>query len=139
GQVLADPARDQRGPLPTVLRPGRYNEYANPYAYEIKQVPPLTINPGYRGVVTVMAARPPANPNDYLVNVGEQGTQKVTEPEGFRYVNPFEKRITPISILSQKFAMVDKEAITFPSADSFDIKLDGFVEWSIDPEMLPLI
>lgn len=139
GQVLADLSRDQRGPLPTVLRPGRYNEFANPYAYEIKQVAPLTINPGYRGVVTVMAARPPANPNEYLVNDGEQGTQKVTEPEGFRYVNPFEKRITPISILSQKFAMMDKEAITFPSADSFDIKLDGFVEWSIDPQKLPLI
>lgn len=139
GQVLADPARDQRGPLPTILRPGRYNEYANPYAYEIKQVQPLTINPGYRGVVTVMAARPPANPNDFLVNDGEQGTQRATEPEGFRYVNPFEKRITPISILSQKFAMVDAEAITFPSADSFDIKLDGFVEWSIDPQMLPTI
>jgi hypothetical protein len=33
GQVMADPARDQRGPLPMILRPGRYNEYANPYAY----------------------------------------------------------------------------------------------------------
>jgi regulator of protease activity HflC (stomatin/prohibitin superfamily) len=54
-------------------------------------------------------------------------------------VNPFERRITPISILSQKFAMADKDAITFPSADSFDIRLDGFVEWSIDPQDLPLI
>jgi regulator of protease activity HflC (stomatin/prohibitin superfamily) len=139
GQVLADPKRDQRGPLPIVLRPGRYNEYANPYAYEIKQVAPLVIDPGFRGVVTIMAGKPAANPNEYLVGQGEQGTQPIAEPEGFRYVNPFEKRITPISILSQKFAMADKDAITFPSADSFDIRLDGFVEWSIDPQALPLI
>ena len=35
--------------------------------------------------------------------------------------------------------MADKDAITFPSADSFDIRLDGFVEWSMDPRNLPLI
>lgn len=139
GQVLADPSRDQRGPLPLVLPPGRYNEYANKYAYEIKQVAPLVIDPGYRGVVTIMAGKSPKNPNDYLVNDAEQGVQRTTEPEGFRYVNPFEKRVSPISILSQKFQMTGKDAIKFPSADSFDIQLDGFVEWSIDPEMLPLV
>ncbi len=139
GQVLADPARDQRGPLPIVLRPGRYNEFANPYAYEIKQVPPLMVEPGYRGVVTVMAGKPAANTNEYLVNDGEQGMQRTAEPEGFRYINPYEKRVTPISILSQKFQMAGKDVIKFPSADSFDISLEGFVEWSVDPEMLPLI
>ena len=72
--------------------PGRYNEYANPYAYEIKLVPPLTIDPGFRGVVTIVAGKPAAHPDEYLVAAGEQGTQPVTEPEGFRYVNPFEKR-----------------------------------------------
>jgi regulator of protease activity HflC (stomatin/prohibitin superfamily) len=139
GQVLADPALDQPGPLPGVLRPGRYNEYANPYAYEIQQVDPLQIDPGYRGVVTVMAGKPPASTNQYLVAAGEQGVQKDLEPEGFRYVNPFEKRVTPISVLSQRFEMSGKDAIKFPSADSFDIQLEGFVEWSIDPEKLPLI
>lgn len=139
GQVLADPARDQRGPLPILLRPGRYNEYANPFAYEIKHVAPLTVDPGFRGVVTIMAGKPAADPNQYLVKAGEQGVQQQTEPEGFRYVNPFEKRVMPISILSQQFQMVGADAIKFPSADSFDIRLDGFVEWSIDPEKLPLI
>jgi len=56
GQILADPARDQRGPLPIILRPGRYNEYANKFAYEIKQIDPVSIDPGYRGVVTLMAS-----------------------------------------------------------------------------------
>src|SRR5205807_226013 len=95
-------------------------------------------DPGHRGVVTVMAGNPSANPNDYLVPDGEQGVQKNTEPEGLRYVNLFAKRIKPVSIQSQRFEMKGADQITFPSADSFDIKLEGFVEWSIVPTELPL-
>jgi regulator of protease activity HflC (stomatin/prohibitin superfamily) len=139
GQVLADPARDQRGPLPIILRPGRYNEYANPDAYEIKQIDPVSVDPGYRGVVTLMASRTSKNPNRYLIDEGERGVQPVTEPEGFLYINPFEKRVTPISIRSHRFEMSGEEAIKFPSSDSFEIKVDGFVEWSIIPDKLPLV
>jgi regulator of protease activity HflC (stomatin/prohibitin superfamily) len=137
GQVLADQAQDQRGPLPMTLQPGRHYQYANPYAYTIKQVDPLTVDAGYRGVVTVMAAAPAKNPNQYLVEDGEQGVQRQTEPEGFRYFNPFVKRVTPISIRSHRFEMTGAEAIEFPSSDSFDIRLEGFVEWSIVPDWLP--
>jgi regulator of protease activity HflC (stomatin/prohibitin superfamily) len=35
--------------------------------------------------------------------------------------------------------MAGAEAIRFPSSDSFEIKVEGFVEWSILPERLPLI
>src|SRR5436190_21905109 len=105
GQVLADPSRDQRGPLPIILRPGRYNEYANKFAYEIKQIDPVSIDPGFRGVVTLMASRMSKNPNRYLIDEGERGVQPVTEPEGFLYINPFEKRVTPISIRSHRFEM----------------------------------
>jgi regulator of protease activity HflC (stomatin/prohibitin superfamily) len=139
GQVLADPARDQRGPLPIILRPGRYNEYANKYAYEIKQIDPVTIDPGHRGVITLMASKPAKNPNRYLIDENERGVQPITEPEGFLYVNPFERRVTPISIRSHRFEMSGAEAIKFPSSDSFDIKVDGFVEWSIIPNKLPLV
>jgi regulator of protease activity HflC (stomatin/prohibitin superfamily) len=138
-QILADPARDQRGPLPLILRPGRYNEYANPYAYEIKQVDPLQINPGYRGVATIVAGATPKEPNEFLVGDGEQGVQKKTEPEGFRYINPYQERVVPISTVSQRFELSGANAIHFPSADSFDIQLEGFVEWSINPEKLPLV
>jgi regulator of protease activity HflC (stomatin/prohibitin superfamily) len=137
GQILADLSRDQRGPLPGYLQPGRHYQYANPYAYEIKQVDPIFVDPGHRGVVTVMAGRSAQRPNQYLVSDDEQGVQRRTEPEGFIYANPFEKRITPISIRSQRFEMAGREQIQFPSSDSFDIKLEGFVEWSIMPERLP--
>ena len=139
GQILADVDRDQRGPLPLVLRPGRYNEYSNPYAYEVKQVDPVQVDPAHRGVVTILAGPRAKNPNQYLVETGFQGVQRLTEPEGFRYINPFEKRITPISIQSQRFEMAGADAIRFPSSDSFDIKMEGFVEWSIIPDKLPLI
>ncbi|MBC8106698.1 MAG: hypothetical protein H7Z14_08930 [Anaerolineae bacterium] len=139
GQVLADPSQDQRGPLPLVLKPGRYPEYANYHAYEVKLIDPIVINPGYRGVVTVMAGTTPREPNQYLVSDGETGTQRQTEPEGFRYINVYERRITPVSIQSQRFSMAGADAIQFPSADSFNIKMEGFVEWSIIPEKLPLL
>jgi len=139
GQVIADAAKNQRGPLAIILMPGtRNNDYANPYAYEIKLVAAVQIEPGHRGVVSIMAGRPAANPNDFLVADGEQGVQSTTEPEGLRYVNLFQKRIKPVSIQSQRFEMKGDDIITFPSADSFDIRLEGFVEWSIVPRELPL-
>ena len=140
GQVMADPSRNQRGPLPIVLQPGtRNNDYANPWAYEIKLVPALQVDPGHRGVVTVLAGHKPHSANQYLVSPGEQGVQSDTEPEGLRFVNLFQKRIRPISIQSQRFEMKgDEDAITFPSADSFEIKLEGFVEWTINEKELPL-
>ncbi|MBI3329822.1 MAG: hypothetical protein HYZ81_24335 [Nitrospinae bacterium] len=137
GQVLAEESQDQRGPLPITLQPGRHYKYANPYAYTIKQVDPLTVDPGNRGVVTVMAGAVAKEPNQYLVADGEQGVQRQTEPEGFRYFNPFVKRVTSISIRSHRFEMTGAEAIEFPSSDSFDIRLEGFVEWSIVPDRLP--
>ncbi len=136
-QVLADPSRGQRGPLPGYLQPGRYPEYSNPYAFEVKLVNPVVINPGQRGVVTLMAGRPATDPNQYLVSAGEQGVQRTPEPEGYKYINPFERRVTPVFVTSQRFEMGGQDAIRFPSSDSFEIKMEGFVEWSIDPDMLP--
>jgi regulator of protease activity HflC (stomatin/prohibitin superfamily) len=139
GQVLADPDKLQRGPLPGVLQPGKYPQYSNPWAYEVKVVDPVQVDPGHRGVVTVMAGRTASQPNEYLVGDGEQGVQAVTEPEGYRYVNPFVKRVTPISVKSQRFEMFGEDSIRFPSSDGFEIRLEGFVEWSMDPEKLPLV
>jgi regulator of protease activity HflC (stomatin/prohibitin superfamily) len=71
--------------------------------------------------------------------------QRESQPPGILFANPFERRITPISTTSQRFEMSDDptnakfDAITFPSADSFDIRLEAFVEWRIDPDKLPLL
>jgi regulator of protease activity HflC (stomatin/prohibitin superfamily) len=142
GQVLADPDQDQRGPLPIVLPPGTHRKYANPHAYEIRHVDALTIGAGHRGVITVMGttgAHKGRQINQYLVDEGHKGVQQRTEPEGFLQLNPFVQRVTPISIRSQRFEMSGEEIIRFPSSDSFEITLEGFVEWSIIPEKLPLL
>lgn len=136
GQALA--GRGQRGPLAELLMPGRYPEYSNPYAYEVKLVNPVQIDPGHAGVITYMAGATPANSNDYLVQAGENGVQSETEPSGFLFVNMYQKRITPISTQSQRFAMDGAGAIRFPSSDSFEIRMEGFVEWRVDPKRLPL-
>ena len=98
----------------------------------------MQVDPGYRGVVALMAGNSPVEPNEYLVGDGERGVLRKTEPEGLIFVNPFERRIKPISIQSQRFEMSKEGEIHFPSSDSFDIKLDGFVEWSVEPSKLPL-
>lgn len=139
GQVVADPARAQRGPLPGILSPGRYNEYSNPYAYDVLQVDPIYVDPGHRAVVTIMAGDKTTTSNQYLSTPGAQGVQPTAEPEGFLYVNPFVRRVTPISVQSQRLEMTGEEAIHFPSSDSFEIRLEGFVEWRILPEKLPLL
>ena len=142
GQVLADPRRNQRGPLPDILPPGTHRQYANHHAYAIRHVDFVSIDPGHRGVVTVMAAAPKPGEkhgNEYLVPDGMQGVQRRTEVEGFRQINPFVMRVTPISIRSQRYEMSGDDAIRFPSSDSFEITMFGFVEWSIIPEKLPLL
>lgn len=138
GQVIAD-RPGQVGPLPITLPPGQHNEYANPYAYEVIHVDPVQIDPGHRGVVTMLAAKKAQQPNSYLVNDGERGVQKVTRPEEFAYYNPYEKRITPVSIRSERWEMSGKDAITFPSYDSFDIKLEGVIEWRVNRDQLAKI
>lgn len=138
--VMADDAHGpQRGPLARVLGPGSYYEYANPYAYEVKWADPIQIEPGHRGVVALMTGNTPAKPNEFLVMPGERGVQTQTEPEGRVNANPYERRIRSINIQSQRFEMTRDDELHFPSKDSFDIKLDGFVEWKIDPKTLPLI
>ena len=142
GQVLADPSRRQRGPLPDILPPGTHRQYANRHAYAIRHVDPVSIDAGHRGVVTVMASAPKSGEkhgNEYLVPDGMQGVQRRTEVEGFRQINPFVMRVTPISIRSQRYEMAGDDAIRFPSSDSFEIKMEGFVEWSIIPDKLPLL
>src|SRR5438552_17973500 len=114
-------------------------DYPNPYLYQMNIVDPITVDPGHRGVVTIFAASLSKSPNQYLVSDGDQGVQQQTEPEGFRYLNPYVKRIMPISIQSQRFEMAGADAIMFPSSDSFDIKMEGFVEWSVIPDKLQLM
>jgi regulator of protease activity HflC (stomatin/prohibitin superfamily) len=129
--VIAGPG--QRGIIADVLRPGRY--VINPYAYRVdtKSYDAVNIPPGFVGVVNLVSGRDPKNPNEFLVEEGERGIQKLTLGPGTYYENPFIKKITSIDIRSHRFDMMADKIIRFPSLDGFDITMEGTIEWYIDP------
>jgi regulator of protease activity HflC (stomatin/prohibitin superfamily) len=136
GKPLADDAviagPDQQGIIADVLRPGRY--VINPYLYRVTLYDAVSIAPGHVGVLTLVSGRDPKNPNEFLVEDGERGTQKATLPPGTCYENPFIKKITPLDNRSHRFDMTLDKIIRFPSLDGFDISMEGTIEWYIDPD-----
>lgn len=128
---------DQKGILAEALMPGRH--YLNTWAYDVKIIDMVKIEPGHSGVVTRLVGTTPRNPNVFVVEPGERGTQPSlvgpgTHPE---YSNNFVYRITPIDTRFQKFEMAGKDAVTFLSIDGFDIKVEGTIEWAPDKARLP--
>lgn len=130
GQVLAEPG--QKGILREVLKPGRYPY--NPYAEAIELHEPVTIPAGYRGVVTRLAGKMPANPNVFLVEDGERGVQAKTLEPGMYYLNPYETRVSLVDCRSRRFNLGQEGEMNFLSSDGFPITLDGVVEFRILPD-----
>lgn len=128
----------ERGPLLEFIPPGvRTN--LNPYAYEVKAVPRVRIPEGSVGVQTLFAGPRSANPNRYVVDPGEAGVQPTVLPPGLYNVNPYEKRVDVIDTRSHTIDFRDKDAIHFPSKDSFDILIEGTVEYAIQQERAPYV
>ncbi|MBN2582798.1 MAG: hypothetical protein JXL80_06985 [Planctomycetes bacterium] len=136
GEVVA---RDDqhKGILPDIRAPGRY--YINTWAYDVETHPMVKIEPGYMGVVTLRVGKAPQDPNVFVVNAGERGTQPALLPPGThpQYSNPYIYEVTPIDVRSQKFEMAGDTTITFPSKYGFDIIVEGTIEWAPDVSMLP--
>ena len=130
GQVLAEPG--QKGILREVLKPGRYPY--NPYAQAIELYEPVTVPAGFRGVVTLLAGRPPKDPNVFLVQPGERGVQVATLDPGTYYVNPYETRVSLVDCRSKRFNLGQGSEMDFLSSDGFPITLDGAVEFRILPD-----
>ncbi|MHC5537225.1 SPFH domain-containing protein, partial [Singulisphaera rosea] len=130
GQILADPG--QKGILREVLKPGR-SPY-NPYAESVELHDPVTVPAGYRGVVTLLAGREPANPNSFLVEEGERGVQPRTIEPGTFYYNPYERLVSLVDCRSKRFNLGQEGEMDFLSSDGFPITLDGAVEFRVIPE-----
>jgi regulator of protease activity HflC (stomatin/prohibitin superfamily) len=136
GKIVATEPHE-RGPLAEVLTPARYN--LNPYAYHVVRVKPTYVSEGHIGVQTLFSGADPANPNRYVVNEGERGVQAEVLPPGMYYNNPFVRRIDEIDVRSHTIDLVDRDAIHFPSNDSFDILLEGTVEYAIRQDKAPYV
>ena len=128
---------DERGPLAERLMPGRHN--VNPYAYEVRRVPPVTVPAGFVGVQRLYQGAEPSNPNDWAVKSGERGVQPDVLPPGLYYVNPYVRRIDLIDVRSHTLDLRDKDAIRFPSFDSFEIVIEATVEYAIRQDMAPYV
>jgi len=81
GEFLA--GKDERGIQREVLLPGTYK--LNPYAYEVKIVKMLEIEPGHVGVVAARSGRPAKG---QLADEGERGVQKRVLEPGLYALNP---------------------------------------------------
>jgi hypothetical protein len=123
---------DERGPVAEILRPGRHN--INLLAYEVQRFPAIQIPEGHVGVVTLLSGQDPKSQNTYTVEPGEKGVQRETLPPGLEYYNSYLKRIEIVDVRSHKYDMLGDDAIYFPSNDSFNITIEGTIEWAIRPD-----
>ena len=138
---------NQKGIVPQVLRPARYAINAwvvggpkrhggDSYAETIELFEPVTIPAGFKGVVTLLSAPMPDDPNVILVEDGRRGVQKTALNPGTYYVNPYVKRINLVDCRSQRFNLGSDDIGTmgFPSKDGFWVTLDGIIEFRVKPE-----
>ncbi len=123
---------DERGPVAEVLKPGRYP--VNLLAYDVQVFPRVYIPPGHVGVVTLLSGNEPRESNTYTVNPEEKGVQRKTLVSGYEYYNPYLEKIDIVDIRNRTYHMLGKDAIHFPSNDSFTITIEGTIEWSIDAD-----
>jgi regulator of protease activity HflC (stomatin/prohibitin superfamily) len=147
GHFLAT-KENQKGIIPEVLRPGRYQingvikgqeekRPINNYSEIIELYDPITIPAGFSGVVTNLAGPIPENPNTLVVENGFRGVQKDSLDSGTYYLNPYLMKVNVVDCRSQRYNLYDeknKKEISFPSKDGFLISLDGVIEFRIDPK-----
>lgn len=129
GAVLA--GEGQKGIRREVLRPGRYPY--NWYAEQIETHKPVMVAAQSRGVVTNLAGKLAADPNQILVNTGERGVQKETLPPGTYYLNPYETRVSVVDCSTKAFSLDSEGKMDFLSADGFAVMVNGTVTFRVDP------
>ncbi|MHC4879786.1 MAG: SPFH domain-containing protein [Planctomycetota bacterium] len=132
GKADENRAPINKGIVPEVLRPGRYP--VHPYLFEVELHDPVTIDAGFKGVVTNLAGSFPDDPNQLLVAAGERGVQATTLDEGTHYMNPYMYRISKVDCRSQRFNLATSKDMGFPSKDGFWVSLDGRIQFRINPE-----
>lgn len=136
GKVVATEP-DERGPLAEVLPKGRHN--INPLAYDVKRVKRLQIPAGMVGVQTLYSGQKAENPNAYVVMSGEKGVQPDVLPPGLYSINPYVRRVELIDSRSHTIDLRGAETIHFPSNDSFEILIEGTVEYAVRQDKAPYV
>lgn len=82
----------------------------------------------------MLSAPPAADPNQLIIETGRRGVQKETLNPGVYYINPYVERVSLVDCRSQRFNLSTGGEMGFPSRDGFWVKLDGRIEFRVDPE-----
>jgi hypothetical protein len=117
GEFLAGPG--ERGIQREVLLPGTYR--LNPYAYEVRTLKMIEIDPGFVGVVT---ARSGKTARSQLAEPGERGVQKVVLQPGLYALNPEAYSVERIEIGYNQITMAHagKLPVTQTTGQQLDLK-----------------
>lgn len=142
GAILA--TATSKGITKDVLRPGKY--FINPYAYQVQTFDAISIRPGCVGVVTSLIGRdvlsddlPPEARNNFLVGPDLKGVQAVVLDPGTYYLNPYVVSVVEVNLQSQRFALSGDDAISFLTADGFNITVEGTIEYALMREKVALL
>lgn len=134
GELIAK--EGTRGILPDVLSPGKYR--INPYAYEVRVLNAIKINPGSVGVVTSLVGKdvladvlPEGQRNTFLTGDAMKGVQATVLDPGTYYLNPYMAAVVEVNLQSQRFEMSGAEAISFLTMDGFTVTVEGTIEFNI--------
>ncbi len=129
---------DERGPVAGTLPPGRHD--INTLAYEVRLFDKILVPEGWIGVQTKLSGDRPSDPNEYVQPAGARGVQPDTLGPGTYFnLNPYEIRVDLVDARSQRYDMLQNEAIEFPSDDGFTIRMEATVEWAVYPERVPAL
>ncbi|WP_168564237.1 SPFH domain-containing protein [Crateriforma spongiae] len=146
GNLIAD-TESKKGISTEVLRPGRYpingvvyevgkdpNPFRDNYIELIELHEPVVIPAGFKGVVTLLSAPLADDPNQLIVEEGRRGVQQKTLDPGVYYINPYVQRVSLVDCRSQRFNLSTGGEMGFPSRDGFWVKLDGRIEFRVNPD-----
>lgn len=146
GNLIAD-SPEKKGIEPAVLRPGRYPFNAlvyesgskplidrDNYAELVELHEPVIVPAGFKGVVTLLSAPMPEQPNSLIVETGRRGVQNGTLDPGVYYINPYVQRVNLVDCRSQRFNLDTGGEMGFPSRDGFFVTLNGRIEFRVVPD-----
>jgi regulator of protease activity HflC (stomatin/prohibitin superfamily) len=124
----------QKGIVHDVLKSGgRYP--INTLLEKVELFDPITIQAGYKGVVTLLSGPLAEDPNQLLVPDECRGVQKTTLEPATYYFNPYIVRVNPVDCRSHRHNLATEEKdFGFPSKDGFWVSLDGIIEYRIQPD-----
>lgn len=142
GRVLAGDA--SKGILKEILQPGKHR--INPFAYHVQIFDATAIRPGFVGVVTSLVGEDPLDGevpaedrNTFIVREGFKGVLSETLDPGTYYLNPYMFSVAEVNLQSQRFEMGGDDAVTFLTADGFEVKAEGTIEFALLREKAALL